>query len=84
MLVWSKVVIPARLNKMQKEIIYPKTHSLPKKLLIICGAIVLLAGLALGVTLILDKLPSNAAVRQVVPPETQEQLQNTLPTILNR
>ncbi len=68
----------------EKEIIYPKTHSFPKKLLIILGAIVLLAGLALGVTLILDKLPSNAAVRQIIPPETQEQIQNTLPTILNR
>ncbi len=69
---------------MQKEIIYPKTHSAPKKTLIILGTIILIAGILLGITLILDKLPSNAAIKQVVPEENQEQIQNILPDILNR
>lgn len=68
----------------QKEIIYPKTHSLPKKILIILGVIILIAGIVLGITLILDKLPSNAAIKQVVPEDIQERIQNTLPEILGR
>jgi CHASE3 domain sensor protein len=70
--------------KVKPEIIYPKTHSFPKKVLIILGVIILIAAILLGVSLILDKLPSNAAIRQVVPQETQEQIQNTLPMIINR
>ena len=69
---------------MQKEIIYPKTHSFPKKILIILGVIIVIAMILLGASLILDKLPSNAAIKQVIPENAQEQIQNTLPEILGR
>lgn len=69
---------------MEKEIIYPKTHSPFKKILIILGVIIVIAAILLGASLILDKLPSNAAIKQVVPEETQERIQNTLPEILGR
>ncbi|MFC1651544.1 hypothetical protein ACFL24_00095 [Patescibacteria group bacterium] len=68
----------------QKEIVYPKTHSFPKKILIILGVIIVIAMILLGTSLILDKLPSNAAIKQVIPEDTQERIQNTLPEILGR